>query len=207
MIVLEEAKENSADLIIADPPCGSGPLLGAWLPEVHRVLRQGRFLYVFMPNIMQTQMVDVARAVGFKYMDSVPIYSEIGFLTGFLKVDKIIPPDDKAIVMSEDFDPPYFHHWNFRQLRFIEAPSEFLEGSPVKSPEMIEVIIETGCREGEIVWDIFLGTGLGVSVALSKGRRAIGIETDGETYERSAMDIRKKHGVEICETFPDLLRS
>lgn len=60
-----------------------------------------------------------------------------------------------------------------------------------KPAAMMEHIIKSSSRPGDIVADFFMGSGSTIKAALKLGRQAIGIEIEGERYLQTVDEVKK----------------
>ena len=83
-------------------------------------------------------------------------------------------------------DVPYTDVWEF-------PPVQYYPGKhPCEKPAaMMEHIIKSSSRPGDIVADFFMGSGSTIKAALKLGRQAIGIEIEGERYLQTVDEVKK----------------
>lgn len=78
------------------------------------------------------------------------------------------------------------HHYRVRCLKYVVSHlggffyAFFLNCE--KPAELMEHIIATSSRLGDVVADFFMGSGATIKAALTLGRKAIGVELEEETY-------------------------
>lgn len=83
-------------------------------------------------------------------------------------------------------DVPYTDVW-------IYPPVQYYPGKhPCEKPaEMMEHIINSSSREGDIVADFFMGSGATIKAALKLNRRVIGVELETERFEQTKLEIEQ----------------
>ncbi|MCW2255112.1 site-specific DNA-methyltransferase (adenine-specific) [Providencia alcalifaciens] len=81
-------------------------------------------------------------------------------------------------------DVPYTDVW-------VYPPVQYYPGKhPCEKPaEMMEHIINSSSREGDVVADFFMGSGATIKAALKLNRRVIGIELETERFEQTKLEI------------------
>ncbi|QOH78616.1 site-specific DNA-methyltransferase [Plesiomonas shigelloides] len=78
---------------------------------------------------------------------------------------------------SVTVDTPHTDVWTFPPVQ------AYLGKHPCEKPaELMEHIIATSSRPGDVVADFFMGSGSTIKAALKLGRRAIGVELEEETF-------------------------
>lgn len=81
-------------------------------------------------------------------------------------------------------DVPYTDVWNFRPV------ANYKGKHPCEKPaELMEHIISTSSRPGDVVADFFMGSGATVKAALKLGRNAIGVELEEERFLQTTGEI------------------
>lgn len=85
---------------------------------------------------------------------------------------------------SVSVDVPYIDVWTF-------PPVPFYAGKhPCEKPaDMMEHIIKTSSREGDLVADFFMGSGATIKAALKNNRRVLGVELEKERFEQTKAEI------------------
>lgn len=58
-----------------------------------------------------------------------------------------------------------------------------------KPAEMMEHIINSSSREGDIVADFFMGSGATIKAALKLNRQVIGLELETERFEQTKLEV------------------
>lgn len=84
-------------------------------------------------------------------------------------------------------DVPYTDVWQF-------PPVQYYPGKhPCEKPAaLMEHIISSSTRPGDVVADFFMGSGSTVKAALKLGRKAIGVELEEERYLQTVSEIEKQ---------------
>lgn len=85
---------------------------------------------------------------------------------------------------SVTVDVPYTDVWTY-------PPVQYYAGKhPCEKPaEMMEHIIRSSSREGELVADFFMGSGATLKSALKLSRRVLGVELEKERFEQTREEI------------------
>ncbi|WP_272672876.1 site-specific DNA-methyltransferase, partial [Providencia sp. PROV037] len=60
-----------------------------------------------------------------------------------------------------------------------------------KPAAMMEHIINSSSREGDVVADFFMGSGATIKAALKLNRRVIGVELEADRFEQTKAEISK----------------
>lgn len=83
-------------------------------------------------------------------------------------------------------DVPYTDVWTY-------PPVQYYPGKhPCEKPSaMIEHIINSSSREGDVVADFFMGSGATIKAALKLNRRVIGVELETERFEKTLKEIKE----------------
>ncbi|UNH28357.1 site-specific DNA-methyltransferase [Moellerella wisconsensis] len=83
-------------------------------------------------------------------------------------------------------DVPYTDVWTY-------APVQYYPGKhPCEKPAaMMEHIINSSSREGDVVADFFMGSGATIKVALKLNRRVIGVELESERFEQTKLELEE----------------
>ncbi|EKH6499130.1 DNA-methyltransferase [Providencia sp. PROV170] len=87
---------------------------------------------------------------------------------------------------SVTVDVPYTDVWAY-------PPVQYYPGKhPCEKPAaMMEHIINSSSREGDVVADFFMGSGATVKAALKLNRRVIGVELETERFEQTKLEIEQ----------------
>ncbi len=87
---------------------------------------------------------------------------------------------------SVTVDVPYTDVWTY-------PPVQYYPGKhPCEKPAvMMEHIINSSTREGDVVADFFMGSGVTVKAALKLNRRVIGVELETERFEQTKLEIEQ----------------
>lgn len=85
---------------------------------------------------------------------------------------------------SVTVDVPYTDVWTY-------SPVQYYPGKhPCEKPAvMMEHIINSSSREGDVVADFFMGSGATIKAALKLNRRVIGVELETERFEQTKEEI------------------
>nr|WP_278979203.1 site-specific DNA-methyltransferase [Providencia alcalifaciens] len=83
-------------------------------------------------------------------------------------------------------DVPYTDVW-------VYPPVQYYPGKhPCEKPSaMMEHIINSSSREGDVVADFFMGSGATIKAALKLNRRVIGVELETERFEQTKLEIEQ----------------
>ncbi|HAU5684491.1 TPA: site-specific DNA-methyltransferase, partial [Proteus mirabilis] len=86
---------------------------------------------------------------------------------------------------SVTVDVPYTDVWTY-------PPVQYYAGKhPCEKPaEMMEHIIRSSSREGDLVADFFMGSGATLKSALKLNRRVLGVELEKERFEQTKQEIK-----------------
>ena len=87
---------------------------------------------------------------------------------------------------SVTVDVPYTDVW-------IYPPVQYYPGKhPCEKPSaMMEHIINSSSREGDVVADFFMGSGATIKAALKLNRRVIGVELEADRFEQTKLEIKE----------------
>ncbi len=87
---------------------------------------------------------------------------------------------------SVTVDVPYTDVWTY-------LPVQYYPGKhPCEKPAvMMEHIINSSSREGDVVADFFMGSGATIKAALKLNRRVIGVELETERFEQTKLEIEQ----------------
>ncbi|MCI9729753.1 site-specific DNA-methyltransferase, partial [Proteus mirabilis] len=82
-------------------------------------------------------------------------------------------------------DVPYTDVWDY-------PPVQYYHGKhPCEKPSaMMEHIIRSSSREGELVADFFMGSGATLKAALKLNRKVLGVELERERFEQTEQEIK-----------------
>lgn len=79
---------------------------------------------------------------------------------------------------------PYTDVWTYKPVQFYPGKH------PCEKPaEMMRDIIAASSRAGDVVADFFMGSGSTIKEAIKLGRRALGVELEGERFEQTEKEI------------------
>lgn len=83
-------------------------------------------------------------------------------------------------------DVPYTDVWEFPSVQYYPGKH------PCEKPAaLMEHIIRSSSRPGDMVADFFMGSGSTVKAALKLGRRAIGVEMDEERFNQTVKEMQE----------------
>lgn len=83
-------------------------------------------------------------------------------------------------------DVPYTDVWNYSSVQYYPGKH------PCEKPaEMMEHIINSSSREGDVVADFFMGSGATIKAALKLNRRVIGVELETDRFEQTKLEIEQ----------------
>ncbi|MEX6119140.1 DNA-methyltransferase [Providencia hangzhouensis] len=87
---------------------------------------------------------------------------------------------------SVTVDVPYTDVWTY-------PPVQYYPGKhPCEKPAaMMEHIINSSSREGDVVADFFMGSGATIKAALKLNRRVIGVELETDRFEQTKLEIEQ----------------
>jgi site-specific DNA-methyltransferase (adenine-specific) len=81
-------------------------------------------------------------------------------------------------------DVPYTDVWEFASVQYYPGKH------PCEKPAaLMEHIIRSSSRPGDVVADFFMGSGSTIKAALTLGRQAIGVELEEERFEQTVSEI------------------
>ncbi|EMF4353497.1 site-specific DNA-methyltransferase [Providencia rettgeri] len=81
-------------------------------------------------------------------------------------------------------DVPYTDVWNYSSVQYYPGKH------PCEKPaEMMEHIINSSSREGDVVADFFMGSGATIKAALKLNRRVIGVELETDRFKQTKEEI------------------
>ena len=213
---LSKLPDSSVDLVLTDPPTGIESLEGTGgqvaatrdatdnltfgdalqlmdrvIPEIFRVLKEGRHFYIFFSFPQYPRLVDILQRAGlFVYGNPLIWYKDC---TTTAPMGQNYPRSYESIL------------YGYKPLSTKEGKKRKLTGSlrdvlihkPIPSGKRIHVfekpssllkeLITHSSRKGEMVLDPFAGSGSTLLACQQLERRALGIE------------VNKEHYVRICE--------
>lgn len=87
---------------------------------------------------------------------------------------------------SVTVDVPYTDVWTYPSVQYYPGKH------PCEKPSaMMEHIINSSSREGDVVADFFMGSGATIKAALKLNRRVIGVELEADRFEQTKAEISK----------------
>jgi site-specific DNA-methyltransferase (adenine-specific) len=225
--------DESVDCIVSDPPYGTNfksdiyddtkavveCLIPKWYQEMYRVLREGRYCFLFCGILNINVWIDEALKCGFTYKNILATRSfnrgsasaKGNFVFEFQPI--IVLCKGKGIQFNKVDFFPQSEEWkkdkrNKHPSDFTYAysnwiPSEVTYGTDTfgggeyvsdfhpnaKSVKLEKFLIEIATGKGDIVLDPFLGSGTTGVAALHTGRDFIGCELNDKWYESSRRRI------------------
>lgn len=225
---IQSIKDNSIDLIVTDPPYGVGFNKGFddsigyvetnidnWFKQMHRVLKEGSHVYVYVPTIG----IELFMSIAIKYFTLKNIVSGRTYTSnGHLKNN--FQYNNQLILFLHKGKGRNFNDYDFiktSQSWFKDKrnknPKPYTYSYPAflpdlafantkgngrtdrhpaeKSVELIKFFIGISSDEGDVVLDMFMGGG-GVGIAsASLNRNFIGIELNKEYYDIAVKRINE----------------
>lgn len=88
-------------------------------------------------------------------------------------------------------DPPYFQVKSCSWDNQWENVTSYLSWLDEILAEMMEHIIRSSSREGDLVADFFMGSGATLKSALKLNRRVLGVELEKERFEQTTLEIER----------------
>lgn len=202
--VLKGMESNSVDLIITDPPFGVDldknaigkahvntyedsfqswiSLMDCVVPELYRVLKEGKHMYIFFATMYYTEMRKVIEESGFN-VDSIPCI----WYRGFRRANPAAPQRRFRYVYET-----FFFCWKGeQQLLSVDCDAVFnipslsgqqkvhLAEKPIQLGQELCMLSSIG---SEVVLDPFAGSGSLIHPSYKLGRMVIGIEKDANFY-------------------------
>ena len=210
---LEEMKkmpDNSVDLIITDPPYkvsqnyGSGvdadnlrnvASILRTLPEMCRVLKEGRMLVCFYDNRILPFLFEAIKGTELVYRKSIYLYRRWGIAHRWMGWMQTTDP--VCFFVKGHNKPFYENHIEGKKVKHDcyvkDHPEKENTGHPAQKPlEIIEDIVLWCSKEGDTILDPYLGSG-SVAIACKKNKRDfIGIEIEEEYCKIAEARINKE---------------
>lgn len=203
---LKEMKECSVDLIVTDPPYktitggnsdganskrpqgmldGNRKLfkhqklkISDWMGDIYRVLKEGSHCYIMTNSLNMEEMLTESRKAGFKLHNILvweknnctpsQFYMKNCEYTLFLR-------KGKAKWINDIGGSKTVHKYN----NIIGKKTHPCE----KPVELMEFYIKNSSNEGDVVLDLFMGTGSVGVACLNTNRKFIGIELDDKYFD------------------------
>lgn len=208
--VLAGMEANSVDAVITDPPYGSTDGRGKvtkrgsslvtyghewdrslpleWICDAVRVLRDGGWLAVFTDNLSVKTVWDTIEAHGGRGKQTFcwvktnpPPQPRSNFVSGI----------ETAIVATKGSVKKW--EGGGWRLNYHIAPlvtSKERTSHPTQKPvDLMQYLIESFTRPGDLVFDPFMGSGTTGVAAIQTGRRFLGVELDEGYYQIAAQRI------------------
>lgn len=163
-----------------------------WLPDIFRILKSQTHFYVMVNDRNMKEMLNCAETVGFK-------------LVNILIWKKNNATPNKYYMKNSEFTL-LFRKGAARNindmgsLQCVEINN--IIGSklhPTQKPvELMELYIKNSSKEGDIVFDPFLGSGTTAVAAVNTNRHYLGFEIDAEYFGIACQRLDEAEGV-VCE--------
>lgn len=209
-------KEESADLIITDPPYNLGfggttqtrtkrrrfniiandnlspkeyqRFTIQWLQQAYRILKPGRHIYVFIDWRMYAHMVFWMRRVGF-VIKNLLVWDKMNMGVGWQ-----YRYQHELIIFAVQNSTKVRRVRNRAATDIIRIPK--ISGNktvhPTEKPvELMEELVLNSSEPGEMVVDFFLGSGPVTEATLLHGRQLTGFEIDPHYFEMNIERIKK----------------
>ncbi len=196
---LERLPDESIDCIVADPPYGIGYLsrshrlpldrvanddehayeiLEQALATAWRKLKPDTHIYIFTTWQAYAPMAEVVK----KYftLKNVLIWVKNNRTRGDLKGN--YGYQYEMILYAHKGRRHLFGKRDANVLQFDKVPSNYMQHPTEKPVKLLEYLISKSTQEGEIVLDMFMGSGSTCVAAKRTNRRYIGIELEQEWF-------------------------
>jgi len=208
---LNSLKDESVDLVLTDPPydiskdtgfqsCVNGNKkfsvsmdfgewdhgvidLGQTIKGLYRVLKKGGTAIIWYDLWKITDLRKLMEDSGFKQIrliewlktNPVPINSKVNYLTNSREV-AILGVKGSKPTFNSSFDRGIYEYPIYRAVDRIH---------PTQKPILLmEALIKKHSNEGDVVLDVFLGSGTTTIACLNTNRKSIGCELDSEMFEK-----------------------
>lgn len=214
LLSMKNIPNNSIDLIVTDPPyrcCSGGKpqkekgapsgilskndgkifkyndiLPEIWIPQAYRVLKPNSQCYIMVNTLNLENYLRICRECGFK-LHSVLVWQKNNMTPSrwYMKNCEftLFLRKGKAKVIN-NIGSPMVHKFN----NIIGNKSHPTE-KPIK---LMQYYIENSSNTGDIVLDMFMGTGSTGVACIQSNRKFIGIEIDEEYYKIAKQRILKE---------------
>lgn len=205
--ITKDIPDNSIDLIITDPPYGieyssnGGPRVSKhrkdkiasetkivgdefinplWFKEMFRVLKSGSAVYIFCNWDSYSEMRSYVNNVGFKLKTPI-VWDKGNCGMGDLKGDY---GNQTEIIIYAVKGRHKLNGGRDRNIVKCQRPADAYRLHPTQKPEdLISFLMKKSSFPGDIILDMFLGSGTTVNVCQSIDRKFIGIEKDKKYYD------------------------
>lgn len=199
--------DESIDLVLTDPPFGIGltsnptikpyadsetnlfETLSALFPELYRVLKPGRHVYVFMCDDQWNDVRLLLKNAGFKTREKAIVWNKGRATAAFGHQTTTWLSQHQLIIFAyKDFERPLNSSSCVNAM--LEFPPPQNRFHPFELPEgLCSKLIEISSYPGESVLDCFAGSGIILKQALTLGRLAFGCEIDKTWFGHARYDI------------------
>lgn len=211
--LLQMLPDESADLIVADPPYGIGyktswktsnggrgrntsasfgddEIQLSWLPDAYRVLKPDSALYLFTRWDVLHIWHEALEAAGFKVVQRI-LWDKLHWGAGDLSYYGSQTEDILFAVKGEHklrWSKREGNVWRLTKLDTINFEGNF--DNPTQKPQrLIERAIYRSSDPGALVIDPFVGSGTTAAAALASGRRFIACDRDEHQYQTATRRI------------------
>lgn len=210
--------DNSADLVIADPPYNLGfggttqtrtkrprfsiiandqlkdeaysAFMNKWLRQAYRVLKPGRHLYVFIDWRMYPHVALWTRSAGFVIKNCI-VWDKVNMGLGWqyrFQHEFLLFAVKPAERVRRIGTRRAADIWKIPRISGNKTIH------PTEKPvELLRQIILNSSTEGELVADFFCGSGPSVEAAWQTGRKLVAFEIDSHWFEVSKERILRLH--------------
>lgn len=191
--------DESVDCIVTDPPYGishdsnrvgsewAKQIVGdesvdtSWLPEAARILKSNRAMYVFTRWDVEHEWITAIRATGLTVVQSIVWdrgthgAGDLNGMYGYAHERILFATKGRHLLNRPRMDdvwrvPAIFtREWKWH-------PHE-------KPQKLLEIPVLASSNPGELVVDLFAGSGSTLAACLATGRRVIGCEIDAKWHE------------------------
>lgn len=199
--IMKSIPDQSIDLVLTDPPYKLSQEYGTAiesdnliavasilkvLPEIGRVLKDGRFAVIFYDNRILPLLFEGLKGSGLVYKRQIFLYRRWG---NAHKNFAWMSCTDPVILLVKGSGKPFFPSIKpkYKHDCYIKAhPEKESTGHPAQKPrEITDDIIKGLSNINDIILDPFLGSGTTIIAAQELGRRWIGIEISEKYCEIS----------------------
>nr|ACD75435.1 AMDV4_6 [uncultured virus] len=196
---LREMESESIDCIITDPPWPynsynqfpnrnltyntvSNEYLEETFKELYRILKKGKHAYVFTTNLRLGKDITTLEKCGFRYNQTLILLAN-GIKLGYGYRHTYLP------ILFLDKEGTSVT--NLHDVSNVLGPSNFNVLS--KPVEIIDTFLRQSTKEGDIVFDPFMGSGSTAIACKRIGRNYLGFEIDKERFETTNIRIERTH--------------
>lgn len=148
-----------------------------WLPEVYRVLKQGSHCYLMINGRNLKELQIEAEKVGFKYVNL------LAWKKNNLTPNKYYMQQMEFVLLLRKGRARSIN--NMGTSNCLEIPNIIgKKQHPTQKPvELMSIFIENSSDEGDVVLDLFFGSGTTLVAAKKLNRHYIGYEIDKQYYD------------------------